>query len=185
MKKFLAMVMALCMVCMTVVVASAAEPTSSVEGIKGATVNGVGHHVAEPNLTPEQKDALKTKANVGSWDQDLYGNLGMVEVPTEATIHLTTTPSRLRDTKVFYLKDGQWTEATCSRDGNDVTANFLMGFKGTFSIVQYCNAPSSGVSTGAEVKAPQTNDVSVELMLAAGMILFGTIAVVAKKRHAA
>ena len=60
MKKFLAMVMALCMVCMTVVVASAATPpTSSVEGIKGATVNGDGHHVAEPNLTPEQKDALK------------------------------------------------------------------------------------------------------------------------------
>ena len=184
MKKFLAMVMALCMVCMTVVVASAAEPTSSVEGIKGATVNDVGHHVAEPNLTPEQKDALKTKANVGSYDQVLYGDLRM-EGQMDATIHLTTTPTRLRDTKVFYLKDGQWTEATCSRNGNDVTANFLMGFKGTFSIVQYCNAPSSGASTGAEVKAPQTNDVSVELMLAAGMILFGTIAVVARKRRAA
>lgn len=184
MKKFLAMVMALCMVCMTVVVASAAEPTSSVEGIKGAKVNGVGHHVAEANLTDEQKSALKTKAGVGSYDQILYGDLRM-ENAVDATILLTTTPNRLRDTKVFYLKDGQWTEATCSRDGNDVTANFLMGFKGTFSIVQYCNAPSSGVSTGAEVKAPQTNDVSVELMLAAGMILFGTIAVVAKKRHAA
>ena len=184
MKKFLAMVMALCMVCMTVVVASAADPTSSVEGIKGATVNGDGHHVAEPNLTPEQKDALKTKANVGSYDQVLYGDLRM-EGQMDATIHLTTTPSRLRDAKVFYLKDGQWTEATCSRDGNDVTANFLMGFKGTFSIVQYCNAPSSGASTGADVKAPQTNDVSVELMLAAGMILFGTIAVVARKRRAA
>ena len=191
MKKFLAMVMALCMVCMTVVVASAATPpTSSVEGIKGATVNGDGHHVAEPNLTPEQKDALKTKANVGSYDQVLYGDLRM-EGQMDATIHLTTTPSRLRDTKVFYLEDGQWKEAPCSRDVNDVnnvnnvTANFPMGFKGTFSIVQYCNAPSSGASTGAEVKAPQTNDVSVELMLAAGMILFGTIAVVAKKRHAA
>ena len=65
MKKFLAMVMALCMVCMTVVVASAAEPTSSVEGIKGATVNGDGHHVAEANLTDEQKSALKTKAGAG------------------------------------------------------------------------------------------------------------------------
>ena len=184
MKKFLAMVMALCMVCMTVVVASAAEPTSSVEGIKGATVNGDGHHVAEPNLTPEQKDALKTKANVGSYDQVLYGDL-RAEGQMDATIHLTTTPSRLRDTKMFYLEDGQWKEATCSRSGNDVTANFPLGFSGTFSIVQYCNAPSSGASTGAEVKAPQTNDVSVELMLAAGMILFGTIAVVAKKRHAA
>ena len=184
MKKFLAMVMALCMVCMTVVVASAAEPTSSVEGIKGAKVNGVGHHVAEANLTDEQKSALKTKAGTGSYDQILYGDLRM-ENAVDATILLTTTPNRLRDTKVFYLKDGQWTEATCSRDGNDVTANFLMGFKGTFSIVQYCNAPSSGASTGADVKAPQTNDVSVELMLAAGMILFGTIAVVAKKRHAA
>lgn len=184
MKKFLAMVMALCMVCMTVVVASAADPTSSVEGIKGATVNGVGHHVAEPNLTPEQKDALKTKANVGSYDQVLYGDLRM-EGQMDATIHLTTTPRGLRDTKVFYLKDGQWTEATCSRNGDDVTANFLMGFKGTFSIVQYCDGFSSGASTGAEVKAPQTNDVSVELMLAAGMILFGTIAVVARKRRAA
>ena len=184
MKKFLAMVMALCMVCMTVVVASAAEPTSSVEGIKGATVNGDGHHVSEPNLTPEQKDALKTKANVGSYDQVLYGDLGMA-VPTDATIHLTTTPSRLRDTKVFYLEGNQWKEAPCSRNDNDVTANFPRGFGGTFSIVQYCNAPSSGASTGAEVKAPQTNDVSVELMLAAGMILFGTIAVVARKRHAA
>ena len=184
MKKFLAMVMALCMVCMTVVVASAEEPTSSVEGIKGATVNGDGHHVAEPNLTPEQKDALKTKANVGSYDQVLYGNLG-VDGQMVATIHLTTTPSRLRDTNVFYLEDGQWKEATCSRSGNDVTANFPRGFKGTFSIVQYCNAPSSGASTGAEVKAPQTNDVSVELMLAAGMILFGTIAVVDRKRRAA
>lgn len=184
MKKFLAMVMALCMVCMTVVVASAAEPTSSVEGIRGATVNNDGHHVAEANLTPEQKDALKTKANVGSYDQVLYGDLGMA-VPTDATIHLTTTPSRLRDTKVFYLEDGQWKEAPCSRNGNDVTANFPRGFGGTFSIVQYCNAPSSGASTGAEVKAPQTNDVSVELMLTAGMILFGTIAVVARKRHAA
>ena len=185
MKKFLAMVMALCMVCMTVVVASAATPpTSSVEGIKGATVNGDGHHMSEPNLTPEQQDALKTKANVGSYDQVLYGNLGM-DGQMDATIHLTTTPSRLRDTKVFYLEDDQWTEATCSRSGNDVTANFPLGFSGTFSIVQYCNAPSSGASTGAEVKAPQTNDVSVELMLAAGMILFGTIAVVARKRHAA
>lgn len=184
MKKFLAMVMALCMVCMTVVVASAEEPTSSVEGIKGATVNGDGHHVAEPNLTPEEKDALKRKANVGSYDQVLYGNLGM-DGQMDATIHLTTTPSRLRDTKVFYLKDGQWEGAPCSRNGNDVTANFPLGFSGTFSIVQYCNAPSSGASTGADVKAPQTNDVSVELMLAAGMILFGTIAVVAKKRHAA
>ena len=184
MKKFLAMVMALCMVCMTVVVASAAEPTSSVEGIRGATVNNDGHHVAEPNLIPEEKDALKRKANVGSYDQVLYGDLGMA-VPTDATIHLTTTPSRLRDTKMFYLEDGQWKEATCSRSGNDVTANFPRGFSGTFSIVQYCNAPSSGASTGADVKAPQTNDVSVELMLAAGMILFGTIAVVAKKRHAA
>ena len=184
MKKFLAMVMALCMVCMTVVVASAAEPTSSVEGIRGATVNNDGHHVAEANLIPEQQDALKTKANVGSYDQVLYGDLGM-DGQMDATIHLTTTPSRLRDTKVFYLKDGQWEEAPCSRNGNDVTANFPMGFKGTFSIVQYCNAPSSGASTGAEVKAPQTNDVSVELMLAAGMILFGTIAVVARKRRAA
>lgn len=184
MKKFLAMVMALCMVCMTVVVASAAEPTSSVEGIKGATVNGVGHHVAEANLTDEQKSALKTKAGAGSYDQILYGDLRM-ENAVDATILLTTTPSRLRDTKVFYLEDGQWKEAPCSRKGDDVTANFPMGFKGTFSIVQYCNAPSSGVSTGAEVKAPQTNDVSVELMLAAGMILFGTIAVVARKRRAA
>ena len=184
MKKFLAMVMALCMVCMTVVVASAAEPTSSVEGIKGAKVNGVGHHVAEANLTDEQKSALKTKAGAGSYDQILYGDLRM-ENAVDATILLTTTPTRLRATKVFYLKDGQWEEATCSRNGNDVTANFLMGFKGTFSIVQYCNAPSSGASTGAEVKAPQTNDVSVELMLAAGMILFGTIAVVARKRRAA
>ena len=184
MKKFLAMVMALCMVCMTVVVASAAEPTSSVEGIKGATVNGDGHHVAEPNLTPEQKDALKTKANVGSYDQVLYGDL-RAEGQMDATIHLTTTPSRLRDTKMFYLEDGQWKEETCSRSGNDVTANFPRGFSGTFSIVQYCNAPSSGASTGADVKAPQTNDVSVELMLAAGMILFGTIAVVARKRRAA
>lgn len=184
MKKFLAMVMALCMVCMTVVVASAAEPTSSVSGIRGATVNNDGHHVAEPNLIHEEKDALKRKANVGSYDQVLYGNLGM-DGQMDATIHLTTTPSRLRDTKVFYLEDGQWKEATCSRSGNDVTANFPLGFSGTFSIVQYCNAPSSGASTGADVKAPQTNDVSVELMLAAGMILFGTIAVVAKKRHAA
>ena len=184
MKRFLAMVMALCMVCMTVVVASAAEPTSSVEGIRGATVNNDGRHVAEPNLTPEEKDALKRKANVGSYDQVLYGNLGM-DGQMDATIHLTTTPSRLRDTKVFYLEDGQWKEATCSRSGNDVTANFPLGFSGTFSIVQYCNAPSSGASTGADVKAPQTNDVSVELMLAAGMILFGTIAVVARKRHAA
>lgn len=184
MKKFLAMVMALCMVCMTVVVASAAEPTSSVSGIKGAKVNGDGHHVAEANLTDEQKSALKTKAGAGSYDQILYGDLRM-ENAVDATILLTTTPNRLRDTKVFYLKDGQWTEATCSRNGNDVTANFLMGFKGTFSIVQYCNAPSSGASTGADVKAPQTNDVSVELMLAAGMILFGTIAVVARKRRAA
>lgn len=184
MKKFLAMVMALCMVCMTVVVASAAEPTSSVSGIKGAKVNGDGHHVAEANLTDEQKSALKTKAGAGSYDQILYGDLRM-ENAVDAIILLTTTPSRLRDTKVFYLKDGQWTEATCSRNGNDVTANFLMGFKGTFSIVQYCNAPSGGASTGAEVKAPQTNDVSVELMLAAGMILFGTIAVVARKRRAA
>ena len=184
MKKFLAMVMALCMVCMTVVVASAAEPTSSVSGINGAKVNGDGHHVAEANLTDEQKSALKTKAGAGSYDQILYGDLRM-ENAVDATILLTTTPNRLRDTKVFYLKDGQWTEATCSRNGNDVTANFLMGFKGTFSIVQYCNAPSSGASTGADVKAPQTNDVSVELMLAAGMILFGTIAVVARKRRAA
>lgn len=184
MKKFLAMVMALCMVCMTVVVASAAEPTSSVEGIRGATVNNDGHHVAEANLTPEQKDALKTKAGAGSYDQILYGDLRM-ENAVDATILLTTTPSRLRDTKVFYLEDGQWKEATCSRSGNDVTANFPTGFGGTFGIVQYCNAPSSGVSTGAEVKAPQTNDVSVELMLAAGMILFGTIAVVARKRRAA
>lgn len=184
MKKFLAMVMALCMVCMTVVVASAAEPTSSVSGIKGAKVNGDGHHVAEANLTDEQKSALKTKAGAGSYDQILYGDLRM-ENAVDAMILLTTTPSRLRDTKVFYLKDGQWEEAPCSRKGDDVTANFPMGFKGTFSIVQYCNAPSSGVSTGAEVKAPQTNDVSVELMLAAGMILFGTIAVVARKRHAA
>ena len=185
MKKFLAMVMALCMVCMTVVVASAAEPTSSVEGIRGATVDGDGRHVSRTTLTDDQMNALRTKANVGSYDQVLYGNLLGVEVPTEATIHLTTTPSRLRDTKVFYLEDGQWTEATCSRSGNNVTAKFPAGFSGTFSIVQYCNAPSSGASTGAEVKAPQTNDVSVELMLAAGMILFGTIAVVAKKRHAA
>ena len=185
MKKFLAMVMALCMVCMTVVVASAANPpTSSVEGILGATVDGDGRHVSRTTLTDDQMNALKTKAN-GSYDQVLYGNLLGVEVPTEATIHLTTTPSRLRDTKVFYLEGNQWKEAPCSRNDNDVTANFPRGFGGTFSIVQYCNAPSSGASTGAEVKAPQTNDVSVELMLAAGMILFGTIAVVARKRHAA
>lgn len=184
MKKFLAMVMALCMVCMTVVVASAEEPTSSVEGIKGATVDGDGRHVSRTTLTDDKMNALKTKANVGSYDQVLYGNLG-VDGQMVATIHLTTTPSRLRDTNVFYLEDGQWKEATCSRSDNDVTANFPTGFKGTFSIVQYCNAPSSGASTGAEVKAPQTNDVSVELMLAAGMILFGTIAVVARKRRAA
>lgn len=184
MKKFLAMVMALCMVCMTVVVASAATPpTSSVEGIKGATVNGDGHHVAEPNLTPEQKDALKTKAGAGSYDQILYGDLNLTG-DTEATILLTTTPNRLRDTKAYYLDaGGNWQEATCSRNGNDVTFRFPADRP--FSIVQYCNAPSSGASTGAEVKAPQTNDVSVELMLAAGMILFGTIAVVARKRHAA
>ena len=184
MKKFLAMVMALCMVCMTVVVASATEPTSSVEGILGATVGGDGRHVSRTTLTDEQKNALKTEANVGSYDQVLYGDLKM-EGQTDATIHLKETPSRLHATKVFYLEDGQWKEVPCSRSGNDVTANFPVGFSGTFSIVQYCNAPSSSGSTGADVKAPQTNDVSVELMLAAGMLLFGAIAVVAKKRHAA
>lgn len=182
MKKFLAMVMALCMVCMTVVVASAVEPTSSVSGIKGAKVNGDGHHVAEANLTDEQKNALKTKAGVGSYDQILYGDLNLTG-DTEATILLTTTPNRLRDTKAYYLDaGGNWQEATCSRNGNDVTFRFPADRP--FSIVQYCNAPS-GNTSGADVKAPQTNDMSVELMLAAGMILFGTIAVVAKKRHAA
>lgn len=182
MKKFLAMVMALCMVCMTVVVASAAEPTSSVEGIRGATVNGNGHHVSEANLTPEQKNDLRTKAGVGSYDQILYGDLNLTG-DTEATILLTTTPNRLRDTKAYYLDaGGNWQEATCSRNGNDVTFRFPADRP--FSIVQYCNAPS-GNTSGADVKAPQTNDMSVELMLAAGMILFGTIAVVAKKRHAA
>ena len=184
MKKFLAMVMALCMVCMTVVVASAAEPTSSVEGILGATVDGDGRHVSKTTLTDEQKNDLKTKANVGSYDQVLYGELENLQGPKDAKIHLKETPSRLRDTKVFYLEDGQWKEAPCSRNGNDVTVNFPAGYTGVFSIVQYCNAPSSGTS-GADVKAPQTNDMSVELMLAAGMLLFGTIAVAAKKRHAA
>lgn len=184
MKKFLAMVMALCMVCMTVVVASATEPTSSVSGIKGAMVNGNGHHVSEPNLTPEQKDGLKTKTNPGSYDQILCGDLNLTG-DTDATIILTTTPSRLRDTEAYYLDaDGNWKEAPCSRNGDNVTINFPADYTGPFSIVQRCNAPSSGTS-GADVKAPQTNDVSVELMLAAGMLLFGTIAVVAKKRHAA
>lgn len=182
MKKFLAMVMALCMVCMTVVVASAAEPTSSVSGIKGAMVNGNGHHVSEANLTPEQKNDLRTKAGVGSYDQILYGDLNLTG-DTEATILLTTTPNRLRDTKAYYLDaGGNWQEATCSRNGNDVTFRFPADRP--FSIVQYCNAPS-GNTSGADVKAPQTNDMSVELMLAAGMILFGTIAVVTRKRHAA
>ena len=184
MKKFLAMVMALCMVCMTVVVASATEPTSSVSGIKGATVNNDGHHVSEANLTPEQKDALKTKVNPGSYDQILYGDLNL-SGDTDATIHLTTTPSRLRDTEAYYLDaNGDWQKAPCSRNGNDVTINFPAGYTGPFSIVQRCNAPSSGTS-GADVKAPQTSDMSVELVLAAGMLLFGTIAVVARKRHAA
>lgn len=182
MKKFLAMVMALCMVCMTVVVASAADPTSSVSGIKGAMVNGNGHHVSEANLTPEQKNDLRTKAGVGSYDQILYGDLNLTG-DTEAKILLTTTPNRLRDTKAYYLgAGGNWQEVPCSRNGNDVT--FTFPADRPFSIVQYCNAPS-GNTSGADVKAPQTNDMSVELMLAAGMILFGTVAVVAKKRHAA
>ena len=185
MKKFLAMVMALCMVCMTVVVASAAEPTSSVSGIRGATVDNDGRHVEEAkNLTPEQKNDLRTKAGVGSYDQILYGKLKDLTGDKDATIHLKETPNRLRDTKAYYLDaGGNWQEATCSRNGNDVTFRFPADRP--FSIVQYCNAPSSGASTGAEVKAPQTNDASVELMLAAGMLLFGTVAVVAKKRHAA
>lgn len=185
MKKFLAMVMALCMVCMTVVVASAQEPSSSVEGIIGATVDNDGAHVSKVSLTTDQENALKTKANTSGRDVILYGQLEGVQGPKDATILLKETPSRLNNTKVFYLEDGQWKEATSSRNGNDVAVSFPAGYTGVFSIVQYISASNYTGNTGADVKAPQTNDVSVELVLAAGMLLFGAIAVAARKRHTA
>lgn len=186
MKKFLAMVMALCMVCMTVVVASAATEFSSVDGIESATVDGVkDQHVGKAGLTSEQETELDKKANVSGRDQRLSGKL-KVEGEHDVTIHLTTSPGRLSDTKVYWLDaNGQWQEVPATRSGNDVTTKFPSGFSGVFSIVQYISAGSGSGSTGADVKAPQTNDVSVELMLAAGMLLFGTIAVAARKRHAA
>lgn len=186
MKKFLALVMALCMVCMTVAVASAANSSPAVS-VKDANGN---------NITLTQPGAGEDIGLSG----DKVTAVGFTALPAETVLKMELPAVMSNATLSVYcmVPSGpaaffdaatqKWVAATnVSLNGTTLTFTAPAGTVAV-AVVENAGGSSAGTATagasGADVTAPKTNDVPVELILGLGVVMFAGVAVACKRRAA-
>lgn len=184
MKKFLALVMALCMVCMTVAVASAANssPAVSVTGANGSIAVTYPNAGEDIGLSGSNVTAVKFVGGAQSGELTLV----MPAVMSNATLSVyCMVPSG--PAAFFDAATQKWVAATnVSLNGTTLT---FTAPAGTVAVAVVENAGGSSAGTtagasGADVTAPKTNDVPVELILGLGVVMFAGVAVACKRRAA-
>lgn len=186
MKKFLALVMALCMVCMTVAVASAANSSP-----KGASITGATD--AAPLAVTDIGD---TKVNSG--DNVTAFKFTALARETQLTVELPAVMSNATlsvyclvpnpGPAAFFDAAHKWVAATnVSLNGTTLTFTAPAGAVAV-AVVENAGGSSAGTASagasGAGVTAPKTNDVPVELILGLGVVMFAGVAVACKRRAA-
>lgn len=187
MKKFLALVMALCMVCMTFAVASAANSSPAVN-VKDA--NGTPIDVTYPNAGEDiglsGSNVTAVKFEDGSARSGKL-TLVMPAVMSNATLSVyCMVPS---GTAAFFDDATHKWVAASNVSLNGTTLTFTAP-AGTVAVAVVENAAGSSAGTatagasGADVTAPKTNDVPVELILGLGVVMFAGVAVACKRRAA-
>lgn len=188
MKKFLALVMALCMVCMTVAVASAANSSPAVS-VKDANGNSIA--VTYPNagenigLSGDKVTAVKFDGGAKSGELTLV----MPAVMSNATLSVYCMVPQTNGAAAFFdAADYKWVAASnVSLNGTTLTFTAPAGTRAV-AVVENAGGSSAGTATagasGAGVTAPKTNDVPVELILGLGVVMFAGVAVACKRRAA-
>lgn len=185
MKKFLALVMALCMVCMTVAVASAANssPAVSVTGANGSIAVTYPADGEDIGLSGSNVTAVKFVGGAQSGQLTLV----MPAVMSNATLSVyCMVPS---GTAAFFDDATHKWVAASNVSLNGTTLTFTAP-AGTLAVAVVENAAGSSAGTatagasGADVTAPKTNDVPVELILGLGVVMFAGVAVACKRRAA-
>lgn len=185
MKKFLALVMALCMVCMTVAVASAANssPAVSVNDAQGTPIA-----VTQPDAN-ENIGLSGDKVTAVGFSVPQSGKLTLVmpAVMSNATLSVYCA---IGDTAaaIFEGQNLMWVAASnVSLNGTTLTFTAPAGTLAV-AVVENAAGSSAGTATagasGADVTAPKTNDVPVELILGLGVVMFAGVAVACKRRAA-
>lgn len=182
MKKFLALVMALCMVCMTVAVASAANSSPAAPTITGAQVLGTLTN-ADAGLTDENATIVQIQP-LGS-ATPLTMDMGTI--PANSTL---TVKCMVQNSLAAFFNEATHTWVAASNVSlNGATVSFTAP-KGTVAVAVVTAAAGSSAGTatagasGAGVTAPKTNDVPVELILGLGVVMFAGVAVACKRRAA-
>lgn len=185
MKKFLALVMALCMVCMTVAVASAANssPAVSVTGANGNIAVTYPNAGEDIGLSGSNVTAVKFVGGAQSGQLTLV----MPAVMSNATLSVyCMVPS---STAAFFdAATHKWVAASnVSLNGTTLTFTAPAGTVAV-AVVENAGGSTAGTATagasGAGVTAPKTNDVPVELILGLGVVMFAGVAVACKRRAA-
>lgn len=186
MKKFLALVMALCMVCMTVAVASAANSSPAVS-------------VKDANGNPITLTQPAAGENIGL-SGDKVTAVGFTALPAETVLKMELPAVMSNATLSVYcmVPSGpaaffdaatqKWVAATnVSLNGTTLTFTAPAGAVAV-AVVENAGGSSAGTATagasGADVTAPKTNDVPVELILGLGVVMFAGVAVACKRRAA-
>lgn len=185
MKKFLALVMALCMVCMTVAVASAANSSPAVS-VKDANGNSIA--VTQPDAG-ENIGLSGDKVTAVGFSAAKSGELTleMPAVMSNATLSVyCAIPNNAA--AIFAGQGLKWVAASnVSLNGTTLTFTAPAGTVAV-AVVENAAGSSAGTATagasGAGVTAPKTNDVPVELILGLGVVMFAGVAVACKRRAA-
>lgn len=187
MKKFLALVMALCMVCMTVAVASAANksPAVTVNGADGTPI-AVTYPNAGENIGLSGDKVTAVKFDGGAKSGEL--TLEMPAVMSNATLSVFCMVPTSGPAAFFDGRTQKWVAATnVSLNGTTLTFTAPAGTVAV-AVVENADSSSAGTATagasGAGVTAPKTNDVPVELILGLGVVMFAGVAVACKRRAA-
>ncbi len=185
MKKFLALVMALCMVCMTVAVASAANSSPAVS-VKDANGNVIT--LTQPDANEDIGLSGDNVTAVGfSAPQSGKLTLVMPAVMSNATLSVyCAIPDNAA--AIFAGHGLKWVAASnVSLNGTTLTFTAPAGTLAV-AVVENAGGSSAGTATagasGADVTAPKTNDVPVELILGLGVVMFAGVAVACKRRAA-
>ena len=187
MKKFLALVMALCMVCMTVAVASAANSSPAVS-VKDANGNSIA--VTYP-ADGENIGLSGDKVTAVGFSVPQSGKLTLVmpAVMSNATLSVYCMVPQANSAAAFFdAADYKWVAASnVSLNGTTLTFTAPAGTRAV-AVVENAGGSSAGTATagasGAGVTAPKTNDVPVELILGLGVVMFAGVAVACKRRAA-
>ena len=182
MKKFLALVMALCMVCMTVAVASAANSSPAAPTITGAQVLGTLTN-ADAGLTDENA----TIVQIVALGEATHLTMDMGTIPANSTL---TVKCMVQNSLAAFFSEATHTWVAASNVSLNGTTVSFTAPKGTVAVAVVTAAAGSSAGTatagasGADVTAPKTNDVPVELILGLGVVMFAGVAVACKRRAA-